>query len=134
MTADTAVLAANAAFYEAFADRDIAAMDALWARRSTVACIHPGWPPLIGRERVMESWRAILSNPEAPRIRCTEPVVHMLQDAAIVVCLEIVDDGFLAATNLFVREGERWLMAHHQAGATAYTPSGDAPDMSGTVH
>ena len=37
-----AVLAANAAFYRAFAERDVDAMDALWARSIPVACIHPG--------------------------------------------------------------------------------------------
>jgi hypothetical protein len=36
------VLFANEAFYRAFADRDIDAMDALWARGEPVLCIHPG--------------------------------------------------------------------------------------------
>jgi hypothetical protein len=57
------VLFANEAFYAAFAARDIEAMDELWSRRPNVTCIHPGWSPLIGRDSVMQSWRAILSNP-----------------------------------------------------------------------
>ncbi len=56
-----AVLFANEAFYRAFADRDIAAMEEIWASEAPVACIHPGWSPVIGRERVLASWRAILA-------------------------------------------------------------------------
>ena len=67
MTADErAVLAANAAFYRAFAERDVAAMDALWARSTPVACIHPGWQVLNGREAVMASWRGILAGVPPP--------------------------------------------------------------------
>ena len=61
-----AVLFANEAFYRAFADRDIAAMEEIWASEAPVACIHPGWSPVIGRERVLASWRAILANPASP--------------------------------------------------------------------
>ena len=70
MTDSDAVLAANLEFYRAFTTRDLAAMDAIWARQAPVACIHPGWPALADRDAVIESWRGILSNPEAPRIVC----------------------------------------------------------------
>ena len=65
MTADTdaAVLAANAAFYSAFATRDMTAMSELWAAEAPVACTHPGWPVLLGRDDVLASWRGILENP-----------------------------------------------------------------------
>ena len=43
------VLAANAAFYEAFDQRDMDAMERLWANQVPVCCIHPGWGPLFGR-------------------------------------------------------------------------------------
>ena len=48
MSDEEAVLAANEAFYRAFAARDFAAMDALWAAEAPVACIHPGWDALVG--------------------------------------------------------------------------------------
>ncbi|MBV8937825.1 MAG: nuclear transport factor 2 family protein, partial [Alphaproteobacteria bacterium] len=56
MTDQDAVLAANLEFYRAFAIRDLAAMDALWARQAPVACLHPGWSALKDREAIMESW------------------------------------------------------------------------------
>ena len=47
------VLAQNRAFYAAFRQRDLDSMDELWATRAKVACVHPGWQPIRGREQVM---------------------------------------------------------------------------------
>ncbi len=116
MTDSDAVLAANLEFYRAFSSRDLVAMDALWARRAPVACIHPGWPPLAERDAVMESWRNILSNPDAPRIACFDERVLLYGDTALVICEEELDGGTLIASNLFVREDGAWRIAHHQAG------------------
>src|ERR1700704_2487389 len=65
-----AVLFANEAFYRAFADRDIAAGEEIGAGGARSACIHPGGSPVIGRERVRASGRAILANPASPAISC----------------------------------------------------------------
>ncbi len=40
----------------------------------------------------------------------------MIGEAAFVVCHEAIDDAELIATNVFVREGGRWKLVHHQAG------------------
>ena len=65
MDDESAVLAANDAFYVAFATGDIEAMGRLWADRPQVSCVHPGWAPLFGRAEVMASWRAVLAKPPA---------------------------------------------------------------------
>src|SRR3546814_2090550 len=70
MSDSDAVLFANEAFYRAFVDRDLAAMEAVWSREAQVSCIHPGWAPLFGRDEVMTSWAAIVSAPGAPDISC----------------------------------------------------------------
>lgn len=116
MTDQDAVLAANLEFYRAFAARDLAAMDALWARQAPVACLHPGWTALKDREAVMESWAGILSNPEAPRIACFDEEAHLYGDVALVLCEEELEGGTLAASNIFVREAGEWRIAHHHAG------------------
>ena len=116
MTDADAVLAANLEFYRAFTMRDLAAMEALWARNSPVSCLHPGWAALTDRDTVIASWHGILSNPEAPRIACYDERVMMFGDAALVLCEEELDGGTLAASNLFVREGDDWRIAHHHAG------------------
>ena len=117
MTDSDAVLAANLEFYRAFTARDLPAMDALWARRAPVACFHPGWTALKDRDAIMESWSGILSNPDAPRIACFDEEVFLYGgDFALVLCEEELDGGTLGASNLFVRENDKWLIAHHHAG------------------
>jgi ketosteroid isomerase-like protein len=119
MSDSDAVLAVNQAFYDAFTQRDAEAMDALWAKRHPVTCIHPGWPSLSGRDEVVGSWRAILGNPSAPAVRCLKAEAHVAGEAAWVVCYEVLEGGSLVATNVFAREGSAWRMVHHQAGAAA---------------
>jgi ketosteroid isomerase-like protein len=121
---EAGVLAANAAFYDAFRGESLAGMDAVWSRRAPVACIHPGWPALFGRARVMASWRAIFES-GAPAIRCDSPTAHIVGDTAFVICAELLSEGRLIATNLFVREDGAWRMVHHQAGPIT-APSDDA--------
>ena len=117
MSDDAAVLFANDAFYAAFAGRDFAAMERLWSERSSVSCIHPGWPPIAGRQEVMESWHAILTGQHAPEIACRNARAYLLGETAYVICFEILKGTTLVATNVFVREEGEWRIAHHQAGA-----------------
>ncbi len=119
------VLEANSAFYAAFARRDAEAMDGLWARRAPVACVHPGWDALSGREEVMASWRAILGGDGAPSISCTRAAAHVLGATAFVVCHERLADGRLVATNVFVREDGGWRLCHHQAGPLSQRSADD---------
>lgn len=120
MSVEAEVLAANAAFYDAFSRRDVAAMEALWAVRAPVACVHPGWDALRGRDEVMTSWRAILENPRAPRVECQDATAHVLGGLAFVVCIEEISGAELVATNVYVLEDGRWRMAHHHAGPVAH--------------
>lgn len=116
---DSEVLAANEAFYATFARRDATAMDRLWARKSGVTCIHPGWAPIQSRTGVIKSFRRILESPSAPKIACVEPRAHLLGDTAYVLCFEVFAGSRLAATNIFVREDGAWRLVHHQAGPVA---------------
>lgn len=112
-----AVLDANRAFYAAFAAGDAAAMARVWADRSPVTCIHPGWPPLHGRAQVLASWRAILSRPPAVTAEDEQIVIH--DDTALVLCRARVGTQALAATNVFRRTDDGWRLIHHHAGALA---------------
>jgi len=113
------ILAANQRFYAAFNDGDFDAMEDLWAHRAPVVCIHPGWPALIDRDEIVESWRQILSNVEGNAIRSIEPRVLVHGETAIVVCQEVLPGGLLVATNGFIREDGVWRMMHHQASPLA---------------
>jgi hypothetical protein len=116
---EIAVLDANSAFYRAFAERDLVAMDGLWATGAPVACLHPGWDVLRGRAAVMASWRSLLEG-DSPAVSCGSASAHVAGDVAWVVCRERIAGGpVLAATNVFVRERGDWRICHHQAGLVA---------------
>lgn len=124
MTENDAVLAANLSFYAAFAERDVEAMDRIWSRSVPVSCIHPGWAALTGREAVLESWREILGNPEAPQVECHDEEVVFAGTMAVVLCEEALPASTMAATNLFVREDGDWRLVHHQA-SPVFVPGRD---------
>ena len=134
MSDTDAVLFANEAFYRAFADRDEAAMEDLWSVSEQVACLHPGWGPLFGREEVLSSWMAIIRNPESPPILSHAPHANVYGNTAYVICFEEIAGNFLVATNVFVREGRVWKMVHHQAGPTSVRPDRGPQEPAGPVN
>ncbi|WP_035694023.1 nuclear transport factor 2 family protein [Azospirillum halopraeferens] len=121
------LLTLNQAFYRAFADRNYAAMDALWARHLPVTCLHPGWMPLRGRDAVMQSWRDLLANPVPTLIRPRHAAVQLYTDSGLVICEEVLAESVLMASNLFVREDGAWRLAHHQSGPLAPQARVDRP-------
>lgn len=128
MSDESQILAANAAFYAAFAAGDFANLAALWADRDGISCIHPGWPAIVGRAAVIGSWRDILSNPQRPQIVCADPHAIIDGDHGHVLCIELVDGAALAAANHFARIDGVWRMVHHQSSAIAQllSPHDDA--------
>ena len=134
MTELDAVLFANEAFYRAFADRDARAMAEVWADDLPLSCIHPGWGLLEGRDEVLQSWEAILGNPDSPAIGCLAAKAHLRGEMAYVHCFEEIDGNYLIATNIFVHEGKRWRLVHHQAGPTAEDPPLETKDEGGLIN
>ncbi len=131
MSDSGAVLRANEAFYQAFAAGDLAAMEALWSAAAPVGCIHPGWPPLSDRSRIMESWRVILTG-ERTAIECRDPRPYPQGALAWVTCIEVLETNLLAATNIFAREAAGWKMVHHHASPVAQAARPQGP--TGLVH
>lgn len=125
MSDDAAVLFTNDAFYAAFASRDYPAMEALWSQRPSLSCIHPGWPPISGRQEVLQSWHAILTGQHAPEIACLHARAYLLGGVAYVICYETLKGTTLIATNVFIREDGAWRIVHHQAGAAPPAPPAD---------
>lgn len=105
------------AFYQAFSDCDLAAMEAVWADEDP-SCIHPGGALLRGRDEVLDSWAAIFADAVAPRIRVH--VISRVSEGGLAVHLvrEQISHGehtsHVLATNVFRRFDEGWRMiAHH---------------------
>ncbi len=129
-----AVLQVNREFYRSFSEGDSEALEALWATTVPVACIHPGWPVLRGRDQVIASWRSILSGPSSPKIECSDAVAEIVGDSAYVTCIETLDSGRLVATNLFTKENGTWRMLHHQAGAISPAFEAQDEEPNETLH
>lgn len=116
------VLSANEAFYDAFGAGDMHAMENIWAKSGNVSCLHPGWHPLFNRDEILSSWQGILGNKDRPKIECLHPQVDIRGDTAVLLCYELLDSGYLLATNIFVREDEAWRMMHHHSGGPVPPP------------
>lgn len=117
------VLFANEAFYLAFAEGDLSAMDSLWADRDDVICIHPGWPALTDRATVMESWTRILGNPDQPKVGVQVVRTVDLGESMLVVCYEQLAGSVMVAGNVFAPgPGGPRLLVHH-AGLCSEPPT-----------
>lgn len=123
---ETSLLAANAAYYRAFAARDLPAMEALWADEG-VTCVHPGWPALIGRAPILASYRDIFRNPSQDAVTAREEKVVIEGGDGRVFCVEEVGGGLLLATNWFRLTGGGWRLLHHQASPLVVTTQAPAP-------
>lgn len=121
---------ANAEFYAAFEACDLDRMSAVWAdapHAAAVACVHPGWQLLRGRDEVLRSWALIMANTPYIQFVLTDVRVEVHGDQAVVTCGEniltvdesgggegLLSGGSAVATNVFVRADERWrLLVHH---------------------
>lgn len=126
MTDTADVLAANAELYEAFEHGDVDRMEAVWDDADDVCCVHPGWPAVRGRSRVLRSWSVIMANTSYIQFFLTGVHTKIDGDLAVVTCEEniltaVADvDGTLSesakvvSTNVFRRRGDRWkLWLHH---------------------
>ena len=130
---DNAILTANAAYYRAFATGDVTTMTRVWADDG-VSCVHPGWPPLVGRDDVIESYRGILTNQNRVRITHQDDVAIVTGDEGRVLCIEIVEGAALAATNVYRRVDGEWRMVHHQASPIALADDDDEAPPSNRLN
>ena len=126
------ILAANATYYQAFASADFGKMSHVWAD-DEVTCVHPGWPVLIGRPAILESYRNIFGNPNQERIEPHNAMAMVRGDEGRVICIELIDGNDLAlvATNWFRRFDGAWRMIHHQASSIATAAGVAAPQPQG---
>lgn len=110
------VLFANDAFYLAFNNQDLEAMNELWASKILPVCIHPGWAPMFSRSEIMSSWEEIFNQDQSqPRVSCHLAKVISQESIQSVVCYEKLPNGWVVATNNFILEDGKLKIFHHQA-------------------
>jgi ketosteroid isomerase-like protein len=127
-----AVAAANTELYAAIEAGDVDRLAAMWDTTDDIVCVHPGWPAVVGRSRVLRSWAVILANTAYIQFIATSFDVAVTGDVAVVSCEYGVlaradegDTGFgetarLVASNIFRRRGDGWrLWSHHASSVLA---------------
>eukprot|EP00199_Chlamydomonas_sp_CCMP681_P005854 CAMPEP_0119108864 /NCGR_PEP_ID=MMETSP1180-20130426/15869_1 /TAXON_ID=3052 ORGANISM="Chlamydomonas cf sp, Strain CCMP681" /NCGR_SAMPLE_ID=MMETSP1180 /ASSEMBLY_ACC=CAM_ASM_000741 /LENGTH=230 /DNA_ID=CAMNT_0007094535 /DNA_START=57 /DNA_END=749 /DNA_ORIENTATION=+ len=122
--AKLAVEDANRAFYAAFRSGNVKEMESIVGQGEHVQVVHPGSNCIAGREAVIESWRSLLVNvrPRAFKLALEDVRVWANDTCGTVTCVEVInaDDstGRIAATNVFEKQGGRWvLIVHHGSPA-----------------
>ncbi len=125
-----AVTAVNAELYAAFEAGDIDRLSAVWDEADDCVCVHPGWPMVRGRPRVLRSWSVIMANTSYIQFFLTDVAVSVSDDVAVVTCDENIlapegegagvslgdlgQTAKVATTNVFRRRPEGWrLFVHH---------------------
>lgn len=131
MSDEISLLSANGAYYKAFSACDYKAMSEIWGP-DDISCIHPGWPALIGRDAVLASYREILRNPRQEPIRHRNETAIVSATDGRVLCIEIVGEAALVATNWFKLVDGAWRLVHHQASPLATVP--ETPERPHSLH
>ncbi|KAL3536462.1 hypothetical protein ACH5RR_004923 [Cinchona calisaya] len=117
----TSVLAANARFYNAFRNGNLASMQALWSKGDNVCVVHPGVSGISGYDLVMGSWEFVWADYEFPlEIEVKDVQVHIRGDSGYVTCIEMVKTkgsswGKQFATNVFEKIDGQWHICIHHA-------------------
>lgn len=115
------VLAANARFYNAFRNGNLAAMQSLWSKNDNVCVVHPGVSGISGYDLVMGSWEFVWADYEFPLdIETKDVQAHVKGDVGYVTCIEMVRTrgsswGRQFATNVFERIDGQWHICVHHA-------------------
>ena len=91
--------------------------------RRDVTCIHPGWAPLIGRDSVMQSWHAILSNPGIAGDRLRQRLRSRLCATSPTFSVTRTSSKRCSPrpTSSFAKTAG-WKMVHHHAGPAPSPP------------
>ena len=124
--AEIAVLSANEAFYSALRSHDHAAMERLWkVGPLSAACtrVYPGFPPLFGRESILEVWREVHSDAQMALSNAeTSCLILRGGFSAVVTCVERSitggpGDSTVSAMSIFEKDETdgSWRLILHQA-------------------
>jgi ketosteroid isomerase-like protein len=136
--AESALLAANARFYDAFRAQSVPGMMSLWLPASDqVSVAHPLRGLIVGADEVASAWAGMFALGAV--VSCEVEVVRVEagRNVGWVLCRQLVESargkltvgGERIATNIFHLYKGEWKMAHHSA-APVLMPE-PLPDVPG---
>ena len=125
----------------AFATRDIAAMGRLWIKTDYVSAVHPsGQNPLLGWERVRQSWLRTFAHNRDMEIESLAGKAEVVGDIAWVIDATRIDAfqtqtgqpilmANVLGTKIFERMGSDWLLVHWHTHLPDFKAVSDEHDM-----
>ena len=112
----------EAAFYEALREGDLEKLMAVWAEDEEIVCVHPGGARVIGPAAVRASFGQLLAQGplqvqvESPhRVLTVSSAVHSVMERVTVSTDEGVQQGWILATNVYMKTAQGWRMVTHHA-------------------
>lgn len=133
--------AAETAFYEAFAARDLNAMMSVWVNSDDIVCIHPMSERLTGRVDIAASWAQIFRGDGVMRFELANAIqittdtisVHYVHEE-ISFGKDLGDRSRVLATNVYINTESGWrIQAHHGSPGMSVAPQA-TPSPPITVH
>jgi ketosteroid isomerase-like protein len=128
---------AEAAFYDAIARADIAALMALWAEDDEIVCVHPGGSRLAGHAEIRASWEKIFERGGVHISVSRLHETHNMLTAVHSIVEEVhraegrTPDLHVIATNVFLKTAQGWRIVIHHASVAPGPPPSHQP--AGTV-
>lgn len=112
----------EAQFYEALREGDLDKLMALWSDDDEVVCVHPGGPRVVGVRAIRAAFESvfaaghIVAQPEqVRRVQALNSAVHSVVERITISTPEGQREGFVVATNVYVRTTQGWRMVTHHA-------------------
>lgn len=125
------VYQANDAFYNAFQELDIQAMEKVWAKAAYIQCIHPGWTLIRGWDAVMASWRRIFEDTKEMSFLLSDVQITVRGPVAWATLYENITSRIgsetvsatVLTTNIFEKSPGRWQLIHHHGSNVVRPPT-----------
>ena len=113
-------------FYEALQSGDIERLMAVWSDDDDIVCVHPGGPRVVGAGAIRAAFDSIFSNgvvdarPEkVRRVTTHASAVHSVLEHVRMMTEEGPREGWVVATNVYVKTAQGWRMVAHHASPGA---------------
>ena len=131
----------EAAFYDALQTGDIDKLMACWADEDDIVCVHPGGPRVLGAGAIRATFEAMFVNgsirawPERVRkIESLGSCVHNLLERIEVFTSEGQRQGWVLATNVYLKTAQGWRMVAHHASPGTPTETQEISDGPQVLH
>lgn len=119
---------AEAAFYQAIAERDLDGLMSVWSDEEELLCVHPTGELLQGHIAIRESWRVVFASThfraEASQLTHWHSMVVAIHHNSEVLFVgeDQTPHGPLHVTHVFMRGAHGWRMVCRQAQASSEVP------------